>query len=542
MRPLSPRLRRSPSLRRLRPLLLSATVAAAALGGGCGGNQGNLSVSIIVPPGVSNPFLTAAKVRITVGDKQSSAPVTSGSFQVKLDVDNPPQDSYTRLLVEALDAQDRVLGRGRTPDIVLLVTNASFAVYVGRPGQATPTEVKLADDKMNAAPRKELAGVSLRGRQVAQVERAFGALIIGGSDDGGVASPTAWLYDPLQHQLSPYGTLKKARRGAVIAPSADSAQGQQAILWGGVDAGNVLLTDAVKFDPHVSSLTDVWAAPSMEVADAGAPGSYLPTLSEDKDGTFLVSGGSSDPDPQNLKPQAQAVLLRRNPAPAMSSDASPRLGVTRVPPAMDGSGPMLAPRALHSATPVLATEGRAALLFGGLSFADATTKPVAELFLYDTQKFIELKLAPTAPALPAVTRRGHLAYTLQTGKVLIAGGYTEDGTGAKTLAESALIIDPKAKTFEERPGFFKTPRRAATINQVGDELLVCGGFDKTDKAIADCEMFSLDAAIPTRTPTPLPTARAGHLALLLETDQMLLVGGVGSDGKALASIDIYSAR
>jgi len=51
-----------------------------------------------------------------------------------------------------------------------------------------------------------------------------------------------------------------------------------------------------------------------------------------------------------------------------------------------------------------------------------------------------------------------------------------------------------------------------------------------------------DKLDPIGSPIPLPHARAGHLALTLEIDQVLLIGGVGDGNKGVAEIDIYTAR
>ena len=72
-------------------------------------------------------------------------------------------------------------------------------------------------------------------------------------------------------------------------------------------------------------------------------------------------------------------------------------------------------------------------------------------------------------------------------------------------------------------------------------LLLCGGFDPTGAPIADCELFTSDDKLERiGNPIPLPHARAGHLALQLETHQVLLVGGVGDGLRTVPDLDIYT--
>jgi hypothetical protein len=92
------------------------------------------------------------------------------------------------------------------------------------------------------------------------------------------------------------------------------------------------------------------------------------------------------------------------------------------------------------------------------------------------------------------------------------------------------------------PQLLKTPRYAASVTTAGKELVICGGFDAYDKALADCEVFAADTAMrAARSPIALPSARAGHLALTLENGLTLLVGGVDQDNHALSTIDIYTS-
>lgn len=527
-----------------------ALIAAAALGG-CGKNTA-LTLTILVPPN-SDPFADASTVEIALhGDNVTQAPATAmvsgGQFSASLEITSPPRDNYVWLTVDARNSAGVVVGHARTPLFTLPSSDAQVTVYVGRPGLVTPTAVKLLDDSDTGATnmgRKFLAGAALRGQIATPLNApSIGALIVGGLNDSGQPMAKAWLYSPTRHSLMSVQNPLTARHGAVLVPSADAQAGEQALMWGGASGAGQLYTSAENFDPSQTSdptqpaATPQWAEPSPEVRDAGPPGAYLPAMAEPTDGVFVLTGGSSlAGDGPAL---AQAVLVQRT---GGSADTASKLGVTRLPPAIDGTGPLVVPRYQHSASRATLPSGAGALLFGGLSAADAMAgKPVTEAFLADKKTFEAIILQPTQPE----SRRGHAAISLPSGKMLIIGGYLTDAPGPTTVQGSALLIDLNARTYVVRDSFLRTPRYAASLTLINKdamnkELLLCGGFDPTGAPIADCELFTSDDKLERiGNPIPLPHARAGHLALQLETHQVLLVGGVGDGLRTVPDLDIYT--
>jgi hypothetical protein len=531
--------------RGVRGLALSALCVASLSGlSACGRNAG-LSLSILTGAG-DDPFAGATTVSITLQGaefppRESLAPITGGKFDIKLELTDPPRDKWLYITVEARDAMGQAVGRGRTPLLQLPRDNTMLSVYVGRPGRVTASPAALPDDSGSTSTlvgRKAVAAASLRGRRSA-TEPGLGALIVGGIDDTGRVLSHAWRYSPVLHQLIDAGTPKVVRHGAVLMASADADAGQQAILWGGADGASGLPTVADKYDPQVSDASALWQVPAADVADAGGPGAYAPTVVEVKDSVYLISGGSASATVGSDQPLPQAVLSQR-----LTAAGSPvKVGVTRLP-AIGGSGPMVVPRSEHTATAVTLGDGVGALLFGGLSAADrAAMKPTAELFREGSGKntFSALTLMPTQPE----SRRGHVAATLPSGKVLIVGGYTEEAAGQKTVLQSALLIDITAGTYQTRPTLLRTPRFGASLQLLAKEVVICGGFGPGPgyAPLADCELFSPDDTLtPIGDPVPLPRARGGHVAVKLETDQVLLIGGVGEGNRAVAAIDLYTVR
>lgn len=531
--------------RSARGLALSVLCVAGLSGQTACGRNAGLSLSILTGAG-DDPFAGAATVSITLQGaefppRESLAPINGGKFDVKLELTDPPRDKWLYITVEARDAAGQPVGRGRTPLLQLPRDNTALSVYVGRPGRVTASPAALPDDSGSTSSlvgRKAVAATSLRGRR-STTEPGLGALIVGGVDDAGRVLGHAWRYSPVLHQLIDAGTPKVARQGAVLMASADADAGQQAVLWGGADGAGALQTVVDKYDPQVSDASALWQVPAADVADPGAPGAYAPTVVELRDSVYLVSGGSASATPGADQPLAQAVMSQR-----VTAAGSPvKVGVARLP-AIGGSGPMVVARSEHSVTPVTLGDGVGAVLFGGLSAADrAAMKPTAELFREGTGKntFSPLTLMPTQPE----SRRGHSSVTLPSGKVLIVGGYTEEAAGQKTVLQSALLIDISAGTYQTRATLLRTPRYGASLLLLAKEIVVCGGFGPGPgyAPIADCELFSPDDSLtPIGDPVPLPRARGGHVAVKLETDQVLLIGGVGEGNRAVSAIDLYTAR
>lgn len=506
-------------------------VAASLLLLSCSKNH-NLTVKIITPPGMDDPFLLASQVRMTLGDQQTSAAVAGGHFSTTLTIESPTDGQQTQLVIEALDGSGQVVGRGKSPTFGIQLTDSEVAVYVGKPGLVTSSELKLPDDSMQTPQgRKGLAACALRGRRTSPAEPGLGALIVGGESEGAILSTKAWVFKPSTFQILDGGTVSKGRRGALLLPSADMTIGQQGLLVGGSGPGSDMITQTELFDPSVTTLSAVWSAPAVEIGDIGKPGLYRPAAAEIGDSVFLVAGGATDPATE--APSGQAVLVKR--FPAVSADMLARVGVATVPPPVDRATALVVPRYRHSMT-ALST---GTLLFGGLSQTDVIAKkPVAEVYAPERNAFQALTFAGTEPA----SRRGHVAAKLKSGLALIIGGYTEDGSGQKTVHGSTLTIDVSARTATQQDGVLAKPRWGASLHESAGELVICGGYNQAGDVLSDCEFLSQDTGQKSRGPAQLPNPRAEHLAISLENDLTLIVGGVGADKKSLAALDFYSVK
>ena len=84
-----------------RGLPVAVILAAAATQPGCS-QKTMIAVKVVTPPGAADPFMNAAMARLTLGDKQNAAAVTSGKFEVNVDIDTPAMTDLLQVVVEEI--------------------------------------------------------------------------------------------------------------------------------------------------------------------------------------------------------------------------------------------------------------------------------------------------------------------------------------------------------------------------------------------------------------------------------------------------------
>jgi N-acetylneuraminic acid mutarotase len=130
----------------------------------------------------------------------------------------------------------------------------------------------------------------------------------------------------------------------------------------------------------------------------------------------------------------------------------------------------------------------------------------------------------------ATARAGHTAASLQNGKVLITGGYTDFTNGAFHASSTAELYDPATSSFSVT-GPMGTARFEHTATLLPNGMvLVAGGGDST------AELYDL-AVGSFSTTGAMETGRSGHSATLLLNGKVLVVGG-GSFAP-LATAELY---
>lgn len=230
-----------------------------------------------------------------------------------------------------------------------------------------------------------------------------------------------------------------------------------------------------------------------------------------------------------------ALAVAAASSPSTAGAAQPQSG------AWAPTGSLIASRNYFTAT--LLKSGKV-LVVGGLE-VDAQQKPKArsasaELYDPATGKWA------TTGAL-AIARSGHSATLLENGKVLVVGGAQGDPNQPNPRLASAELYDPATGKWANT-GALTTARSShtATLLETG-KVLVTGGLRGEemgqDKAslLAEAEIYD-PATGKWSSTSPLPSARSGHTATLLDSGRVLVVGGsqdLRTSGELYASAAVY---
>ncbi len=142
------------------------------------------------------------------------------------------------------------------------------------------------------------------------------------------------------------------------------------------------------------------------------------------------------------------------------------------------------------------------------------------------------------------TARSAPAVLLNSGKVLVAGGYTCDSSGNCSSLSSAEIYDPIAGTFSSA-GTMTVARSGHTMTVLANgTVLIAGGKTCTSatscSALSSAEIYNPTAGTFTATSNSMSAVRFGASAVLLNSGSVLIAGGF--DGINLpAAAEIYSS-
>lgn len=269
----------------------------------------------------------------------------------------------------------------------------------------------------------------------------------------------------------------------------------------------------------------------------------LPTLTLLRSGQVLVAGGSNtnttelyDPSTNAFTPTGSMSVVHRAHAATLLRDgrvlvasgfsSSGEVPVAELYDPAAGTWSMAAPPLVprHYATGTLLPDGRV-LLAGGFTATGVTNH--AEL--YDPA-------ANTWTATGALVhpRNGHTATLLPDGRVLVIGG----ADGARAPQPVSELYDPATGTWSAA-GTINVAREnhTATLLPHGD-LLVAGGFSSAGSLtfFADVEVYRVEGQRPSPA-APMPS-RENPLLALLPSGQVLAAGGT-NQGAPLASAERY---
>ena len=186
---------------------------------------------------------------------------------------------------------------------------------------------------------------------------------------------------------------------------------------------------------------------------------------------------------------------------------------------------MNAARAAHTATRL--SDGKV-LILGGFREEGTSEIAIASAEIFDPASNT---FTPTSDMNEP--RNGHTATLLPNGRVLLAGGWNQQGRTA-----TAELFDPQTGTFEYT-GSLMAPRQGLTATLLHNgQVLIAGGDSARNAPQLTAELY--DPATETFIPTGrLKDGRFGHTATLLADGKVLLVGGTSGHDNILASAEIY---
>lgn len=162
------------------------------------------------------------------------------------------------------------------------------------------------------------------------------------------------------------------------------------------------------------------------------------------------------------------------------------------------------------------------------------------------------RVAPTLTPVPKITahagnvqpapamhepRAAHTATLLADGRVLIAGGFKDDGHGDELALASAELYDPATGAFTVT-GSLTEPRIGHTATQLlNGSVLLVGGWGEEGR-LSTTEFFDPASGTFARA-TSLATRRANHTATLLDDGRVLIAGGSQSRNTLQPIAELY---
>jgi|GEM_PF-601959 len=362
-----------------------------------------------------------------------------------------------------------------------------------------------------------------------------GEVLVAGGYSGSGFTATAEIYDPRT------GTFRAA------ANTMSSARYMHTATV--LSSGLVLLAGGHKND-IAADLFDPWTGMfSTTTGDAQARSQHTATLLHD--GRVLLAGGMDshgaletaelyDPADGRFHPagtlargrkSATATLLTSGKVlVAGGCDALGISGCTEVlastelfdPPTgqFELGPPMASPRRLHTAT--LLFDGRV-LVAGGDS--DNGSYGVVATEIYDPAGHGGTGIFLPGPDMSAA-RAYHAASLLPSGDVLLTGGCTGPGCEDDQRSTDVFRSGSGSPVLDPGPDLVGRKSLHGMVVLASGKVLVAGGMRGSDDLLT-AEVFEPGAGEErwTQTASSLTTARAGHTATLLPTGEVLLVGG-----------------
>ncbi|HEX4166978.1 MAG TPA: Ig-like domain repeat protein [Bryobacteraceae bacterium] len=189
------------------------------------------------------------------------------------------------------------------------------------------------------------------------------------------------------------------------------------------------------------------------------------------------------------------------------------------------AGCMVTPAFQRVATKL--TSGKV-LIAGGYDQNGSCTAS-AELFDPQTQRFSAVGNLLSPRCIP-------LATLLPSGEVLLAGGFSNASLPDSTILTTAELFDPTTNTFQQT-GTLAYPTYGGTATLTSDGVLFTGGVSAT-KLLNSAQLYSISSGTFQQIAN-LNEARSFHTSTLLQNGQVLIAGGVDNNENDIGTAEIF---
>lgn len=358
-------------------------------------------------------------------------------------------------------------------------------------------------------------------RRHASVLLASGSVLIVGGRSGSGTTSLSEVMNPRPGGVRAAGPMVDARsrhRATMVSPTG------RVLLTGGF-AGNgsaPTVLNAEQWDPVSDTATPAGATREVSGEHASAT---LP------DGRVLVTGGgfAETFDPiEGWQPAVEIETTGDQYAQLLPSGKVLVAGMSSYQVFDPESGIWSAERALPTArrrTTATLLESGKVLVAGGFQ---STVLGVAEL--YDP-----VADAWTLTGNLAVPRQRHVAALLPSGEVLVAGGQGE------SRLDIVEVYDPEAGVWRPMPPLHEARARPAATVLSSGEVIVLGGTGSDGAELTSVERFDPISRDWQRL-APLMAARSHHTATALPNGEILVAGGEDDANLPVTGIEIYQPR
>ncbi|HEY6560801.1 MAG TPA: hypothetical protein VI072_26170 [Polyangiaceae bacterium] len=188
---------------------------------------------------------------------------------------------------------------------------------------------------------------------------------------------------------------------------------------------------------------------------------------------------------------------------------------------------------LPSATRAVAV--RAAGSSAGFHGLGERNEDRVDVLLWPDDADCALYTAAGQGAYPAPLGRQALGVSASQQALLVAGG-----VGDSSASALSVNLQTGEATRIDGAGGLLERHEYATISEFGDGLLVAGGYDVVERRNASAEVFEAKLGRFASTVIGLINARRRHAAVVRESGETLLIGGLNGSGRPLGSLEVVS--